>query len=115
MSDQEKALDFYVNTLGFQKTADATFDGGHRFLVVVPPGAVTGLALSIPTDVGLGEDMIGRYTGISLLTKDIMATYEELSKRGVVFHQPPERMPWGSRATWFSDPDGNGFFLVESD
>ena len=42
-----------------------------------------------------------------------MTTYEELSKRDVAFQQPPERMPWGSLSTWFSDPDGNGYFLAE--
>jgi uncharacterized glyoxalase superfamily protein PhnB len=113
VSDQEKALDFDVNTLGFQKTQDAAFGEGQRFLVVVPPGAVTGLALTLPSDMGLGAGVIGRYTGISMLAKDIMATYEELSKRGVAFQQPPERMPWGSLATWFSDPHGNGYFLAE--
>jgi hypothetical protein len=36
-----------------------------------------------------------------------------LSARGVKFKGPVELMPWGSKATWFYDPDDNEFFLTE--
>lgn len=109
--DQERALDFYVNTLGFRKVDDAEFGEGQRWLVVVPGNAETGLTLSLPTDVGQGEEAIGKDSGIAFVTNDIDKTYAELSAKGVKFTGPPEQMPWGDKATSFSDPDGNSFFL----
>lgn len=113
VSDQDRALDFYVNKLGFQKLSDDPYGEGSRWIVVAPPGKETGIALSTPQDVGLGPEAAGNYSGISLIAKDITATYEHLRAKGVEFTAPPERMPWGGMATWFTDPDGNRFFLTE--
>nr|PZN66289.1 MAG: bleomycin resistance protein [Sphaerobacter thermophilus] len=112
VSDQEKALDFYVNTLGFEKVFDNQLDPNMRFVTVVPPGAQTQVALGLPSWYEDGRKP-GGYTGISLITRDIDEAYKTLTERGVTFTKPPEMMPWGQRATWFSDPDGNEFFLVE--
>lgn len=112
VSDQEKALDFYVNTLGFEKALDNQMGPDMRFITVVPPGAQTQIALGVPGWYD-GARTPGSDTGISLITKDIDATYKTLTERGVSFSKPPEVMPWGQKATWFSDPDGNTFFLVE--
>ena len=109
VSDQDAALDFYTNTLGWEKAMDAMFGEGMRFLSVVPTGATTQLILA---HTSWGGETTGN-TGISLVTSDIDATYETLSTNGVSFKQPVETMPWGQKATWFSDPDGNEYFLVE--
>jgi catechol 2,3-dioxygenase-like lactoylglutathione lyase family enzyme len=109
VADQDAALDFYVNTLGWEKADDAMFGEGMRWLTVVPPGATTQLALAHESWSGKP----GGQTGISLVAPDIDATYEALSAKGVAFKGPVEVMPWGTKATWFSDPDGNEFFLVE--
>ncbi len=111
--DQDAAIDFYVNTLGFEKRDDSPFAEGSRWVVVVPPGAQTGLALLRPQDVGQPADSITGHTGISFICDDIQRTYDDLSGKGVAFKGPPEQMPWGALATWFSDPDGNGYFLTE--
>jgi uncharacterized glyoxalase superfamily protein PhnB len=79
-----------------------------RYLTVVPPGAKTQLVLGHSSWGGMGA---GKQTGISFVTPDIDTTYETLSARGVAFKGPPEMMPWGEKAAWFSDPDGNEFFL----
>jgi catechol 2,3-dioxygenase-like lactoylglutathione lyase family enzyme len=118
VKDQDAALDFYVNTLGFEKRDDNEYDspaggGKARWLVVAPLGQKTGLALSRPQDVGQEAASAGSYSGISFVTDDVARTYETLSKKGVQFTGPPQQMPWGAKATWFSDPDGNGFFLTE--
>lgn len=48
------------------------------------------------------------------MVEDLDTTYdEELRDRGAGFARPPERMPWGQKATWFDDPDGNRSFSVE--
>lgn len=112
--DQDAAIDFYVEKLGWEKRADIAPGGdGPRWVEVGPPGAVTTLALVRPDDVGAPVEAAGGYKGISLVTDDMDSTYKELSDRGVKFTQPPEQMPWGQMATWFDDLDGNRFFLVE--
>ncbi len=111
VADQDAALDFYVNTLGWEKALDAEFGPGMRFLTVVPPGATTQLVLGHAS--WFGPDYTpNKNTGISLIAPDIDATYETLSQRGVKFKEPVADMPWGARATWFYDPDGNEFFLT---
>ena len=46
VADQDAALDFYVNTLGWEKAMDSMFGEGMRWLTVVPPGATTQLVLA---------------------------------------------------------------------
>ncbi len=113
VSNQDAALDFYVNKLGWEKRLDNQLDA-MRFLTVAPPGAATELVLADPVWAG-GEDgpaKVGGHTGISLVSPDIDATYETLAARGVNFTQPVTAMPWGQKATWFADPDGNIYFLA---
>ena len=112
VADQDAALDFYVDVLGWEKAMDSPVGDGMRWLTVVPPGATTQLALAHPS--WAGEDKTpGGHTGISLVTSDIDAAYETLTARGVKFKEPVAVMPWGQKATWLYDLDGNEFFLVE--
>lgn len=117
VADQEEALRFYLDVLGWEKREDNRMGPVYRFLTVAPPGAQTSIVLAQPEIYGrqppteLGPQTAG--TGVTLLTADIAATYAELSAQGVRFKQPPETMPWGTKATWFSDPFGNEYFLVE--
>jgi catechol 2,3-dioxygenase-like lactoylglutathione lyase family enzyme len=110
VADQDAAVDFYVNKLGWEKATDAEGEPGERFLTVVPPGATTQIVLGVPNEIN--PDTRGKYSGITVVAPDIQATYETLTQRGVQFTQPVADMPWGSKATWFSDPDGNVFFLT---
>lgn len=112
VADQDAALDFYVNTLGWEKAMDAPVGAEMRFLTVVPPGATTQLVLAHPSWAGEGRTP-GGHTGISFVTPDIDATYETLTARGVTFKEPVATMPWGQKATRFSDLDGNEFFLAQ--
>ena len=114
VTDQDAALDFYVNTLGWKKGLDNSVEKGIRFLTVVPPEGETQLVLAHVSWAG-GEGagaQVGGNTGITLVAPDIDATYETLKARGVNFKEPVAVMPWGTKATWFSDLDGNEFFLV---
>lgn len=111
--DQEAAIDFYVNKLGFEKRSDAPFGENSRWIEVAPPGRDTGLALLRPADTGQPDAPVGIFTGISLIADNVEQTYHELTARGVNFTTPPQRMPWGAMATWLTDPDGNSFFLTE--
>ncbi|HZT05849.1 MAG TPA: VOC family protein [Chloroflexota bacterium] len=117
VSDQDSAVDFYVNKLGFELRADEPMGPSARWIMVAPKGAQTCLTLYKPTPEMPGAETyeaatarIGRFTGAIFDTPDIQATYRELSARGVPFAEPPAQQPWGWWAT-FSDPDGNSFGL----
>src|SRR5437588_7375258 len=45
VSDQDRAIDFYVGQLGFEKRGDFVYGGGHRWVEVGPSGSAIGLAL----------------------------------------------------------------------
>jgi catechol 2,3-dioxygenase-like lactoylglutathione lyase family enzyme len=109
VSDQQKAVDFYTQVLGWEIKVDAPMGPEERFVTVAPPGATTQLALS-PLS-WFGKEAAGGFTGVSFITHDIDETYKTLTERGVKFKGEPETMPWGDRATWFYDLDGNEFFL----
>jgi catechol 2,3-dioxygenase-like lactoylglutathione lyase family enzyme len=112
VSDQDAALDFYVNTLGWEKGFDNPMGEGMRFVTVFPPGAETQLVLG---HTSWFNEVYGApaKAGISLVTPDIDTTYTTLTERGVRFKGPVEMMPWGQKAAWFYDKDDNEFFLAE--
>ena len=119
VSDQERALDFYVNTLGWEIRIDQMMGDGYRFVTVAPVGGQAELALGPAHILGGtpgvsvtgGRGMEGA-SGISFAVEDVDGTYRTLSERGARFSGPPEPMPWGDRAMWLIDPDGNRFFLT---
>jgi predicted enzyme related to lactoylglutathione lyase len=106
--DQDKALDFYTDKLGFEVISDEPMGPDARWIEVAPPGAQTHLALSTPRGL---EERIGTFSQIVFKCTDIQATYEELRKRGVNFTQEPTEQPGGTMAL-FTDPDGNTFVLI---
>jgi catechol 2,3-dioxygenase-like lactoylglutathione lyase family enzyme len=111
--DQDAALDFYVGKLGFEKRSDSPFGEGSRWIELGLPGERTALALLRSQDTGQPAGQISGDTGISFICDDVQKTYEELSAKGVGFTGPPQQMPWGIMATWFTDPDGNSYFLTQ--
>ena len=119
VSDLERAIAFYVDTLGWEKRIDAPMGPDDRFVTVAPPGGQAELALGVARVHGVqpgrsisnAPGMEGT-SGISLAVEDFQATYDTLVGRGVRFKGPPEDMPWGDRGAWMLDPDGNSFFLV---
>jgi catechol 2,3-dioxygenase-like lactoylglutathione lyase family enzyme len=111
VNDQEKALDFYVGKLGFEKRRDAAFGSGQRWVEVAPPGAATTVALTAAHE----GDRAGRDTGIRFTTADAGADHERLRDRGV--DTDPEVMRWPGVPPMFSlrDPDGNTLYIVENE
>jgi lactoylglutathione lyase len=112
VSDQDRAIDFYVHKLGFRLQTDQQFGPGMRWVEVVPPGAETGIALVKPGP-GQESNQVGVFSNIVFTSDDIQKTYEELRNRGVVFTEAPTQQPWGATQALFQDPDGNGFVLVD--
>ena len=105
--DQDRALTFYVNTLGFTLITDQPMGPGQRWVEVRPPKGETGVALFTPPGQ---EDRIGTFTGLSMECDDVTRTYEELKARGVEFAKPPETQPWGTMAI-MKDSEGNQIVL----
>ncbi|HEV2771972.1 MAG TPA: VOC family protein [Thermoleophilaceae bacterium] len=109
VKDQDRALDFYVATLGLEKRMDAPVPQlGGRWIVVAPAGSETTLAL-IPER----EDApTGVETGIRLATDDAEAAHASLGSADVAVG---ELLRWEGVPPMFalSDPDGNGLEVVE--
>jgi catechol 2,3-dioxygenase-like lactoylglutathione lyase family enzyme len=110
VSDQDRALEFYVGTLGFEKRLDGEYGGGERWLEVAPPGAETSIALvRAPTGGGGGIE-------VSLNTRDADADHATLHARGVDADEEVLRMgDYVPPMFTFRDPDGNRFRMVQRD
>ena len=116
--DQDEALAFYTDKLGFELREDVTVPelGNFRWLTVGVPGQEVAIVLmAVPGPPVFDEetrDQIealvakGAATGLFFSTDDIKATYEELKGRGVEFQQEPTEQPYGIDAG-FRDPSGN--------
>ncbi len=109
--DQQKALQFYIEKLGFKVHTDVPMGPEMRWIEVAPKEGGVTLALFTPPGM---EDRIGTYTGVCLTCDDVVKTYQELSARGVTFIEPPTKQSWGMHAQ-FVDQDGNSFVLAKED
>ena len=108
VTDQERALEFYVEKLGFAKQLDVPFGDGKRWIEVAPPGATTTIAL-VPSRSGVPA---GVETGIRFTTQDADAEQVGLRARGV---DADEVLRWPGAPPMFAfrDQDGNGLEIVE--
>ena len=105
VADQDRALEFYVGTLGFEVRIDGAFGDGMRWLEVAPPGAATTLAL-VPGDA----------MEVSLATADADADHAALRGQGVDADEEVLRMgDYVPPMFTFRDPDGNRLRMVERD
>lgn len=110
VSDQDTAIAFYTDTLGFSLVADVPFGEGDRWVEVAPPGGGTAIALVPPR----GEYQPGRMTGIAFVSADPRGDHAELKAKGV--DVDPE--PMGGDGTvpllfFFRDHDANQLMIVE--
>ena len=108
VTDQDRALEFYVEKLGFAKQLDVPFGDGKRWIEVAPPGATTTIAL-VPSRDGVPA---GVETGIRFTTQDADAEQVGLRARGV---DADEVLRWPGAPPMFAfrDQDGNGLEIVE--
>ena len=105
--DQDRALAFFTEKLGFKVATDQPFGPGQRWIELKIRGNEAGIALFTPPG---HEGRIGTFTGISFLCDDIQKTYDDLKARGVEFTQELRAESWGSSAI-FKDSEGNQFVL----
>jgi catechol 2,3-dioxygenase-like lactoylglutathione lyase family enzyme len=111
VADQDRAIEFYTEKLGFEKRADVPFGDGNRWVEVAPPGEATSLALVQPRE---GESA-GIEARVALDCDDIDAVHASLRERGV--DVDPEVMRMGGPVPpmfFFRDQDGNRLLIVET-
>jgi catechol 2,3-dioxygenase-like lactoylglutathione lyase family enzyme len=111
VSDQDKAIEFYVDTLGFEKRADIPFANGYRWVEVAPAGSATTIAIAPPPQ---GQPTGNAQTGIILHTDDIEAVHADLKAQGVDVDDEISRM--GDPVppmVWLRDPENNVLMIAE--
>ena len=106
VSDQDKAVEFFVGTLGFEKRLDARVSDSFRWVTVAAPGASTSVAL-------IANPHTGADTGIRFAVPDAEAEYGALRERGVEIGDLL-RWPGVPPMFEFKDRDGNKFEIVEA-
>lgn len=108
VADQDRALAFYTDTLGFEVRLDATISDTLRWIEVAPPRSTTSIALLAATD----ETPSGVDTGVRFSVSDAQAAHDEMTSQGI---QPDELLRWEDVPPMFSfaDPDGNRFYVVQ--
>jgi catechol 2,3-dioxygenase-like lactoylglutathione lyase family enzyme len=126
VADQERALAFYVDTLGFEKRVDFLYGNGIRWIEVAPPGGTHAIALVPPDE---GESVVSDEAHCAFATTDIEADHAALRAKGVdvdpeIARSGTPRSGLVSRAVtvpdpvpaqfFLRDPDGNRFLIVES-
>jgi catechol 2,3-dioxygenase-like lactoylglutathione lyase family enzyme len=110
VSDQDRAIEFYVEKLGFDKRMDVPFGNGYRWVEVAPGDAVTTIALAPPPE---GTGAGNRETGISLHADDVDAYHAELKADGVDVDAEVSRMGGPVPPMfWLRDPEGNSLLVV---
>jgi catechol 2,3-dioxygenase-like lactoylglutathione lyase family enzyme len=123
--DQDEAVTFWTEKVGFEIREDATFPelGGFRWVTVGAPGqdAPVLVLMAIPGAPVFPESTVteikallakGHSGGIFMETDDVQKAYEELSAKGVEFTDLPEARPYGIDCG-FRDPSGNSFRLMQ--
>ena len=111
VADTDRALDFYVGTLGFEKVVDVPMGPDMRWVEVQVSGAETTIALAPPPQ---DQEAGGSQTGICLDTSNVDAAHEALKAAGADVDDEVSR--FGGPVPpmfWLRDPDGNSLIVVE--
>jgi catechol 2,3-dioxygenase-like lactoylglutathione lyase family enzyme len=124
VADQERALKFYLDKLGFEKRVDFRYGGIHRWIEVAPPGSINAIALVPPSE---GATVRNDRTYCAFTSTNIESDHATLRARGVDVDAEVARK--GTRRTglvslevtvedpvppqfFFRDIDGNRFLIV---
>ena len=111
IADTDRAIDFYVNKLGFEKVVDVEMGPGMRWVEVQIKGTPTTIAIAPPPP---GRQAGGGETGICIDTSDVDADHAALKAAGVDVDDEVTR--YGGAVPpmfWLRDPDGNSLIVVQ--
>ena len=108
VTNQDEALAFYVDKLGFEKRLDAPLSPTMRWLEVAAAGASTSIALNAAEDTA----DVGTDTGVRFTVPDAAAEHAAMRDRGIAVG---DLLRWEGVPPMFTfdDPDGNRFYIVE--
>jgi catechol 2,3-dioxygenase-like lactoylglutathione lyase family enzyme len=121
VTDQDRAIDFYANKIGFAVDIDYRISDEVRLVQLTPPGSACSIHLSIP---GVGMEP-GSLSNVFMVVPDVVAARAELTERGVdvgevvVFDDGAYRPAREGESldnvgcVFFSDPDGNGWCVQQ--
>jgi catechol 2,3-dioxygenase-like lactoylglutathione lyase family enzyme len=110
VSDQDRAIEFYEEKLGFEKRADIPFGDGNRWVEVAPPGGATTVALVQPRE----GDPVGIESRVAFDSTDADADHAALRERGVDVDAEVMRMGGPVPPMFFfRDQDDNSLLIVE--
>ncbi len=110
VNDQDRAIEFFVEKLGFEKRADIPYGKSERWVEVAPAGAATSIALVPPRE---GEPT-GISTRVGFTTDDAEGDHASLRARGVDVDEAVMRMGGPVPPMFFfRDPDANTYLIVE--
>ena len=106
--DQDRAIAFYTEILGFRVKQDSSYKPGWRWVELAIPGAETRIRL-IPKTAEQDDSV----PSLVLVDDDVPETYEELRMKGVLFTQTPSPAPWRSTEIYalFKDSESNTILI----
>jgi lactoylglutathione lyase len=112
VTDQDQALAFYVDTLGFEKRLDAPISPTMRWIEVAPSGATTSIALNAAEPTAERSAQAPTDTGIRFVVPDAEAEHAAMRNQGVTVS---DVLRWDGVPPMYTvdDPDGNRFYVVE--
>lgn len=106
VEDQDRALAFYTEKLGFKVKVDASFEGSpQRWIELETPEGDTCVVLFTNEEQ---KPMIGKFSNIVFTCDDVVQTTEKLKKKGVEIVEGPKEEAWGIYSI-FKDSEGNRF------
>ena len=109
VTDQEEAVRFWAEQVGFEVRRDHPMGPQGRWIEMAPRGAGSCIVIYPKS---MMEDWAERKPSLVFECEDIEGTYQTMAWRGVEFSQEPKEMPWGKFAI-FLDPEGNWYGLRE--
>lgn len=110
VENQERALDFYTNKIGFSLLTEQDYDDKQRWIELKVPGADTGVALFTPEG---HENRVGTFLNTAFEVDNLDITFKELSEKGVEFLGPIKREEWGAFVI-MKDSEGNTICISQS-
>jgi catechol 2,3-dioxygenase-like lactoylglutathione lyase family enzyme len=116
VKDQDEALKFYTEKLGFQKRQDTILWGKMRWVTVSPKDQTDFELTLVSADTEEKRRAVGKQAGdhvfLTLETDNCRTSFKTMKAKGVKFYDQPQQQPWGVEVV-FEDLYGNLFDLVQ--
>jgi predicted enzyme related to lactoylglutathione lyase len=107
VTDQQRAVSFYTEKLGFAIATDQPFNDKQRWIELRISGSDARL---VPFMMDGFEDRVGKFQNFTFYCDNVEKTAQEMKAGGVEFVQEPKAESWGTSAI-FKDSEGNQFVL----